>query len=263
MHFSPPRFASLRSLFVLLCGLAVLAWAPLASAAGKVIWKSTTVEERTDSGSWRLDIELHLPSAPNVAHVPMKFEFVPTAYYERSLNDGQDKPQERTVPLTGQQPLIESVDVGFMDPGSGQVQARTRFTFKVTRAHGYEAGEYKVTIRDTTNDRVVGTPTTLKFRGQNEVIDRRSMVFQPSERKKKKTEEKKEEAASAPSEDDAPSSSAEEPEEPEGAAAEPPPAVEERPGGGCHLTPSYDGGQLSWMFLALALAAGTWARRRA
>lgn len=244
----------------LFLGLFLVLVSGSAWAAGRVIWKSTTVKERTDGGSWRLDIEMHLASAPDIGQVPMKFEFVPTAYYERSLADGQDKPQERTVPLTNQQPLIESVDVGFMDSGSGQIQARTKFTFKVTRAHGYEAGEYKVTIRDSRNGQSIGTPTTLKFQGENEVIDRRSMVFQPSDRKKK--EEPKKEAApseapaeAAPSEA-APSSDAPPPAE-EGDA---PPPVEERPGGGCQVGGA-PGAAASWLFSALLIAGFAVSRR--
>src|SRR5204862_8043651 len=121
-------------------------------------------------------------------HVPMKFEFQPTAYYARDMTDG-DKLVAHTVPLTDRQSLIESVDVGFLDSGSGKIEGRTRFTFHVTRAHGYEAGEYKVTIRDTRNGQTVGAPTTLKFQGENEVVDRRAMVF--SGDKKKKEEPKK------------------------------------------------------------------------
>src|SRR6202000_1499718 len=57
--------------------------------------------------------------------------------------------------------------------------------FKLTRAHGYEAGEYKVSIHDATNDTAVGAATTLIFDGENEVIDRRAMVFSGGEKKKK------------------------------------------------------------------------------
>jgi MYXO-CTERM domain-containing protein len=120
----------------------------------------------------------------------MKFEFEPMSYFERAMVDGKEGVVERTVPLQGRQSLIESVDVGFMDPGTGQIQSRTKFVFKVTRAHGYEAGEYKVTIRDATNGSMVGTPTTLTFNGENEVIDRRAIVF-TGEKKKKKPDEAK------------------------------------------------------------------------
>lgn len=260
-----------RIIFSLLAAVLVFGSTTVALAAGRVVWKSTSVEERTDNSSWRLDLEMHLPSAPDVPHVPMKFEFTPIAFYERSLADGQDTPQERTVPLTGQQTIIESVDVGFLDSGTGVTQNRTRFSLKLTRAHGFEAGEYKTVIRDTRNGQQIGATQTLKLKGQNEVIDRRSMVFQPSDRKKKKADDKKPETETETT-DSAP------PAEPEAAPAtsqpeaspatedadsgNAPPAVQERPGGGCHHGPSH-GEHLTWMFLALGGVALTWLRRRA
>ncbi len=137
------------------------------------------MKERADSQSWRIEIKIFLSKAPSVAHMPMKFEFTPVAYYERSRVDGDTKEGkliERTVPLQHRQALIESVDVGFLDPASGQTQSRTKFSFKVTRAHGFEAGEYDVKIRDSSGG-IVGQPTRLVFDGENPVIDRRTMSF--------------------------------------------------------------------------------------
>jgi MYXO-CTERM domain-containing protein len=170
------------------CVLAVLLLPLLASAAGRIQWSSKTYKER-DGGSWRLDITLFLPKAPDTPHVPIKFEFLPLAYYERAMVDG-DKLIERKVPLQGKQALIETVDVGFLDPASGKTESRTKLTFKVTRAHGYEAGEYRVTLRDGRNRTVIGTPTTLIFAGENEIIDRRAMVFATQGAKKKKEDMK-------------------------------------------------------------------------
>jgi MYXO-CTERM domain-containing protein len=235
-----------RRLFLVVCQLAVvLFFSGSALAAGRVQWKSTAVKERDDK-SWRLEVSLYLPRAPDVPHVPMKFEFQPTAYYARDMTDG-DKLVEHTVPLTDRQSLIESVDVGFMDSGSGKIEARTRFSFKVTRAHGYEAGEYKVTIRDTRNGQIVGTAQTLKFQGENEIIDRRAMVFASKEKKKDdKKEEKKDEGEKADGEQDekkdAPAEEAppaeEKADEGDGASADDnaPPPVEGKPGGcGCKV----------------------------
>jgi MYXO-CTERM domain-containing protein len=168
---------------------------------------------------------------------------------------------EHTVPLTDRQSLIESVDVGFLDSGSGKIEARTRFSFKVTRAHGYEAGEYKVTIRDTRNGQIVGTAQTLKFQGENETIDRRAMVFASKDKKKEekkpegdsggdkpKEEEKK---ADAPAEEapaaDAPGGEDDKPAQDDNA----PPPVEGKPGGcGCKMA----GGERSNAAALLALA---------
>lgn len=185
----------------------VLVAAP-AFAAGRLQWKSNKFNER-EGGSWRIELAIYLPRAPDVAYVPMKFEFQPTVYYERSLVDGRDGPVENRVPLEGRQALIESVDVGFLDAGTAKIESRTKFTFKLTRALGYEAGEYKVIVRDARNGNTIGTPTTITLEGQNEIIDRRSIVF-TGEKKKKKEEkkaddggEKKEESADKPAEEKA------------------------------------------------------------
>jgi MYXO-CTERM domain-containing protein len=269
-------FAARRWLFVVCQLLLLLLSTSSALAAGRVEWKSKSTKERDDK-SWRLEVAIYMPRAPDVPHVPMKFEFQPVAYYARDMTDG-DKLVEHTVPLTDRQSLIESVDVGFMDSGSGKIESRTKFSFKVTRAHGYEAGEYKVTIKDTRNGQTVGTPTTLKFEGENEIVDRRAMVFTGKDKKKdekkdeakdgdkpagddaKKTEEG--DADAAKSEDPAPGSEDSTPAD-EGAGAEGPPPIEEKPGGcGCRVA---GGGEDSSLAAGLALLglAGLLARRRA
>jgi len=263
---SAAQFAAIRRSFVLLLSFALLLGSSIASAAGRVEWKTKEFKER-EGGSWRLELAIYMPSAPDVAHVPMKFEFQPIAYYERSMVDG-DKLLERVVPLEHRQSLIESVEVGFLDSGSGKIEKRTRFTFKVTRAHGYEAGEYKVTIKDGRNGNSVGAPTTLKFTGENEIIDRRAMVFTGKEKKKKKAEaadegasesaaEKKEEPASDANEGTAEAESNEDPAPEEAAeddtsAGNEPPAIEEKPGGcGCRLEATAPAGGTSLVLAAL------------
>jgi hypothetical protein len=129
--FSQAVSSRVRAFLSFLFTLSFLLSAQAASAAGRVEWKSKTFEER-EGGSWRIELALYLNSAPDVAHVPMKFEFQPIAYYERSMMDG-DKLVERVVPLENRQALIESTDVGFLDAGSGKIEKRTRFTFKVTK----------------------------------------------------------------------------------------------------------------------------------
>jgi MYXO-CTERM domain-containing protein len=167
--------------------LCLLLVAGTAGAAGRVDWKSKTLKE-SDSHSWTIEVTFYLNKAPDVATMPMRFSFQPVVYYERSLLDGKEGPQLRQVPLAGKPPLVESVDVGFMDPGNGQIQKRTKFSFKVTRGHGYEAGEYDVTIKDGRTDQSFGTAAHVIFEGENEVIDRRAMVFS-GEKKKEKAKE--------------------------------------------------------------------------
>lgn len=167
--------------------LTLLLFSASALGAGRVEWKTRDIKER-ESKSWRIELTIYLPRPPDTAYVPMKFEFKPTAYYERAMVDG-DKLVERTVPLTNQQSLIETVDVGFLDPGTAKIQSRTKFSFKVTRAHDYNAGEYTVTIYDVRNNQKVGAPTRIKLSGENEVIDRRSITFSGPDKKKKKKED--------------------------------------------------------------------------
>jgi MYXO-CTERM domain-containing protein len=177
----------------LLCALAVTLAAGSALAAGTIKWKTKNLKEK-DKTYWLIALEMHMPRAPDVAHVPMKFEFEQTAYYSRDLVEG-DKLVERKIPMTNKMPMIESVDVGFLDPGSGKIEKRTKFSFKVNRSQGYEAGEYKVTVTDTRSGNKVGAPATLIFEGENEVIDRRPMVFS-GQKKKKEGDEKPSETAS-------------------------------------------------------------------
>jgi hypothetical protein len=265
-----------RSFLLVLLSLSAVLWSSIAVAAGRVEWKEKELKER-EGGSWRLELAFYMPSAPDVAHVPMKFEFQPIAYYERSMVDG-DKLIERTVPLEHRQSLIESVDVGFLDSGTGKIEKRTRFSFKVTRAHGYEAGEYKVTIKDGRNGSTVGTPTTLKFNGENEIIDRRAMVFTGKKKEKKEGEAKEGEAAkegggesASAAEGDTkekaaepPADSAEEPaaEDSEPGTSDGPPPIEEKPGGcGCRIQETRTTGAGA-SALALLLGALLGARRR-
>jgi MYXO-CTERM domain-containing protein len=244
-----------------LCLTLAVCLVPVAAlAAGQVKWKSTRLPE--SGGSWKIDVEMHMPKPPDMAHIPMRFSFKPVVYYERTLVDGQDGPVLRKVPLENRQPIVESVDVGFMDAGRGEIQKRTKFSFRITRAHNFEAGEYEVTIRDSRTDGQIGTTTRLVLEGENEVIDRRAMVFS-GEKKKKKDEEDK----PAGGDDERPQKRELDPEDDAywaGGPTEPsdngPPPIEEKPGGcGCRVggrapTPGLFG------LLGLALVLGL--RRR-
>jgi MYXO-CTERM domain-containing protein len=259
------RSIARKFVVALLTLVVTLLLAGSAFAAGRIEWKSKTFKERSDK-SWMLEFAVYLPRAPDVAYVGMKFEFEPTVYYERSLIDGHEGPVDRKVPLTGRQPLIETVDVGFMDAATTKIEARTRMSFKIKRDLGYEAGEYKVTVRDTRNGQIVGTAQNIVFEGQNEIIDRRAMVF--SGEKKKKPEEKK--ATEEKKSDDGEGEKAKAADESEGdkagdgednAGHDDPPPVEKKSGGcGCRLPQSSAGGELGWL-VALGLGVAL-ARRR-
>ncbi len=237
--------------------------------ADRVVWKKTKINESNES--WRIDVEIYLSKAPDIAHVPMQFKFEPYTYYERSLVDGSDEPQLRKVPLQDKQPLIESVDMGFLDSGSGKIQSRTRFSFKLTRERGFEAGEYKVSIKNKRSNRTLTPSTTLTLDGENEVIDRRSMVFDTNKADKKKAEKREEENKAAMEEyEQREDPNSEEfweggPEEPEKDDEPlPPPAhMQDKPGAcGCRIVGANGAPTgLTWLVVAFGLALTL--RRRA
>ena len=245
--------------------LAVLLAASTASAAGRLVWKKTNIKESSES--WRIEVEFHLNRAPDFAHVPVQFKFEPLSYFERALVDGNDEPQLRRVPLQGKAPLIETVDVGFLDPGTGKVQKRTRFSFKLTRARGFEAGEYSVKVSFKRTGQNLGGATRITLDGENEVIDRRSISFDAKPKKKKKQDTgSSSESAYDPKQDpDNDAYWAGGPQEPEatGDKSLPPPAhLQEKPGGcGCRAlganatAPARRGG--FWLLGLLVVAAWT------
>jgi hypothetical protein len=132
----------------------------------------------------------------------MRFTFTPTAIYENYLDDAHgDKPQKRIIPLVGQMPLNESVDVDFADT-RGKLYDRTKFDFTISRAHNFSAGEYSVTVHRTDGAQV-GTAQTLRLTGDNPVIDRRAISFVASGKKDKDKDKDK----AAPAADTAAASS--------------------------------------------------------
>lgn len=253
-------FSPRRRIAWLLC-LAVLGLAGSAAAQGRVVWKRTKLDEIDKA--WKLALEVHLNRAPDVAHVPIRFSFTPTVYFERALVDGRKEPVIRQLPLEHQQPIIESQDVGFMDPRSAKTVSRTRFTFQITRDRGFEAGQYQVKVTDVRSGKDLAGGTTLTLNGENEVIDRRSVVF---DEKPKKDEKPKTEEAAAPTEnelspeDDAFWAGGSRAPEEKTAPLPPPAHLQDRPGCGCRMA-SPEGSAAAGLALgALALALA--ARRR-
>jgi hypothetical protein len=267
MTKSRAHFMQRFSMFLFLVGSVM--FASSASAGGRVDWKTKTLKE-SDGHSWTIDVAFYLNKAPDVATMPMRFSFMPVMYYERALVDGKEGPQLRQVPLSGKPPLVESVDVGFMDPGNGQIQKRTKFSFKVTRGHGYEAGEYDVTIKDGRTDQAFGSPARVIFEGENEVIDRRAMVFSGEKKKEKAKDDDKSEGGGEGEKpvkkqldendpafwEGGPKKSTKDDENNE--------EVDPKRGCGCRLSESssHDGGALAAALAALALSAARRTRAR-
>jgi len=247
--------------------LAVLLLASSAYAYGRVQWKQTRVKENVvgSQSNWNLEMTVYLPKSPDFAHVPVKFEFKQNVYYERYRDDDHPDVQTRKVPVPNAEPIIESVDLGFLDPGSGKIENRTRFGFKITRAHGFDAGEYRVTIRNARNGAVLGVPTTLYLEGENEVIDRRAMVFADKDEDKadKAKEEKADEAADDTAPEDSTSDGSMDWEEvrEDDQALPPPEPLKPKRGCGCR-TAGAGGPSGGALALSLLLGVGIVARRR-
>jgi MYXO-CTERM domain-containing protein len=244
----------------LLLFLAVVSFAGVAAAAGKVVWKRTKIEELDKS--WKLAFEVHLDRAPDVAHVPVRFSFTPTSYFERSLVDGHTEPVLRTLPLEHQQPIVESVDVSFLDPASGKTAPRTRFMFQVTRDRGFEAGQYEVKVTDARSGKELGGGTSLTLTGDNEVVDRRSVVFDDKPKAKPKAEAAPaaEQKELSPEDDAFWAGGPKRPEE-KTAPLPPPASLQEKPGCGCRLGSEHSN-TASLALSALGLALLTRRARR-
>jgi MYXO-CTERM domain-containing protein len=197
-----PSNRSANHLFAVLAALAaflvvMFAAATPASAAGT--FRLATTEANEISGAWRVRVTIGLPKAPAIAHVPLRFVFTKTAEYERTLVDGKTDPVFNRITLANQNPTVESLDVDFAD-GTGKVFKDTRFDFALTRARGYVAGEYKVQVR--TGDGVdIGTATNITLKGDNDVVDRRSMTFNAKDPKIKKVDDGSAKPAAAASND--------------------------------------------------------------
>jgi hypothetical protein len=167
-----------------------------ASAAGSYRLRSTEVQEA--GGQWHIYVAIDLPAAPAIPHMPMKFIFTELTQYERALTDASKDPVVNRTPLQNQLPKTESLDVDFAD-GTGKIFKSTRYDFSLTRARGYEAGEYKFQLR-TSDGTDVGSSTTMILKGDNPVVDRRSITFSA------KTKEKPEAGAEVAQNDPGPAS---------------------------------------------------------
>jgi hypothetical protein len=269
---------SIRTLIVVALTLLSLTASHVASAAGRTEYKAKVLKERREeqpdgdefedkNGYWKVELAIYLPKAPDVPHVPMKFEFQPEVEYERTVLDSSGKVVDRKVPLVNQQSSIESTDVEFLDSGTGKIESRTRFSFKVTRGQGYKAGEYKVTLLDGRNDSKVGAPVTLVFEGKNTVIHREPMEFKGEKKAKKadkpKDEDKAKEDAAKDSDKPAADSEASASEKPD-APSDQPQTIKEKPGGCAirHLGESGHDSDVSLAFAALAVTSVVLRRRK-
>lgn len=232
-------FRSVLAATAVLLGLLTIS--STASAFGTFRLKQTTVEEA--DGRWKFNVEVDYGSKPHLGHIPFDFIFVQKVYYEYSITDSDPKPVQRRKPMQNQPPQREQMDIGFAD-ARGDLWQRTKFSFSVRRDRGFSAGEYTLTVKRSSDGAIMGQPMNIVLGGQNELIDRRSIVFagekkpdkkKPAEDKPKADAESSEPASAAGSSD-----GAEGPDEPETPAepmdtsfADSPPPVEPKRGCGC------------------------------
>lgn len=172
-----------RRLLALVALLMLVLVAPLAHAGS---FRLTSTEAQEVSGGWRLRMRIELNAPPSLAHVPIKFMFTQLVVYERALVDNQKDPVINRQVVSNAMPKIVSMDVDFAD-GTGKIFKITNFDFSVTRPLGFEAGEYKMQLRmsDGTD---IGSPVNITLKGDNPVVDRRSIAFNANDHGIKKVD---------------------------------------------------------------------------
>ena len=245
--------------------LGLLTLSSSASAFGTFRLKKTTVEEA--DGRWKFNVEVDYGSKPHLGHIPFDFIFVQKTYYEYSITDNDPKPVQRRKPMLNQPPQREQMDIGFAD-ARGDLWQRTKFSFSLRRDRGFSAGEYSLTVKRTSDGAIMGRPMNIILNGQNELIDRRAIVFSGEKKKDPKKADKPKEGAEAatdkpkdtvPEDVDPPDDSVATDE-----ADGPPPVDKKAKGAGCGcraagLGPRYGAAPLLGL---LVLGLFGWTRRR-
>ena len=160
------RFA--RYLAVPACLLAVLLMAATASAEGRVQWTNTHPKER-DGHSWNLEVAIFLGArARHPAHAD---EVRVHADRDTTSAIWSTATRSSRASVPAAQPAAhhrETSTSASWIRADGNIQKRTKFSFRVTRAHDFKAGEYKVTLRDARNGRIIGRPTQAGAAGREQ-----------------------------------------------------------------------------------------------
>lgn len=250
------RFATL---VVGLFALFALCLAPtLAFAAGSASVENRSPEE--SNGKWKLKMTIDYGATPPLAYIPMVFTFTHKVQYELALTDqSPNEPVLRKIPLDGQTPINESMDVGFSN-ASGDTFRKTKFDFALKRDRGFEAGEYDLKITRSTDGAQVGQVIRVTLGGKNAVVDRRAMVFGADPPKKAKKEDAPaDKPADEPAKSDEPAADAPADAPPVDAAptsdaAAPPPVAPKQGGCGCRVAGEGDAaGGLAALVIGLAI----------
>lgn len=193
MQTSRTSFWFRSTLLAAAVALGMLTLTTTALAFGTFRLKRTTVQEA--DGRWKFNVEVDYGSKPHIGHIPFDFVFVQKTYYEYSITDNDPKPVQRRKPMLNQPPQREQMDIGFAD-ARGDIWRRTKFSFSLRRDRGFSAGEYTLTVKRTSDGRVLGRPMRIILNGQNELIDRRAIVFAGPKKKSKDKATKTDDAPS-------------------------------------------------------------------
>ena len=162
----------LVSVLAFLCAFALTIGS--AFAAGTITYARKDIQESV--GAVAPDDDHRLRRQTGHRARPHALHLRPHRHPRDFLDDAHgDKPQKRKIPLVGQTPMQESVDVDFSD-SRGKLFDRTRFDFNITRSHNFVAGDYSVTVHRA-DGATIGTTQTLVLLGDNPVIDRRTISF--------------------------------------------------------------------------------------
>lgn len=245
-----------RRMAMVVAALAVLSLSSSALALGTVRLASNTIEE--DDGRWKLKFTIDYGKTPDLPTIPMVFEFKQVVLFERSLTDDHpDTPVERRVPVPNATPINLPMDVSFSDV-SGNLHRITKFTVPLTRDAEFEAGEYELTVR-LARGGTLGGKTRVILKGNNKVINRKSIEFKADAPKPKPKSNAPEDigGSSEPTavEDMGPDLS-DIPDDTGGETIEEPPPVEPKQGGcGCRVagTPTPAWGWASLLLVAIPL----------
>jgi MYXO-CTERM domain-containing protein len=248
--------ALLHAVVAALCML--VAVARPAHAAGTVTLASREPVE--DDGKWKLKMSIDFGGIPQMPHIPMIFAFTPTVLYERALTDKSPKnPVVVRMPLSNQQGINESMDVGFSD-GTGKIFKITKFDFVIRRDHGFEAGEYDLKIKREDDGVQMGQTIHLILKGDNPIVDRRAMVFAGEKKSKKVDGDKTDDAKDEKKDDAAPEEKKAEDGEEKKTGDDVPKVPPKQGGCGCRV--AGDGAPRGAGILAAAAVAAGLARRR-
>jgi MYXO-CTERM domain-containing protein len=256
----PPRLLAL--LAAALLGVLLTLLPRPALAMGSV--RLTNPDPVEVDGRWKLNFTIDYGSIPQIPHVPVIVSFEPTVLYERALTDkSPEKPVINKIPLSNQQGINESLDVGFAD-ASGKVFKVTKLDFVIRRDHGFEAGEYSVKMKREDDGVQLGQTFRLVLKGDNPVVDRRAMVFAGDKPRSKKADADKTDDAKDEKKDEPASTDEKKPNDGDAKAAGdgPPPVPPKQGGCGCRTAGGDAPAGTALAALGLALAVGVRRRRR-